>query len=113
MSSIYKCPCCGEKSFNPLTKAMTGTMKSKVKCCPKCGKRCVNGKGAAAFAALYYTVSFLFLIFVFFHGQDNYCWDTHEVPLVPALMLNMYLVPKIVNGFCFRMMETVRTDVYR
>ena len=42
MSSIYKCPCCGEKTFNPLSKAMAGTMKSKGKKCTKCGKQVIH-----------------------------------------------------------------------
>ena len=112
MSSIYNCPCCGKKAFNPLSKAMAGTMKSKGKKCKKCGKRCVNGKGATAFAALYFAISFVFVIVIFVHGQDNYWWDTHEMPLVLALILNMLIVPRIVNGFCFKMMETVRIDAY-
>ncbi|MCR5599263.1 MAG: hypothetical protein K6G33_00755 [Ruminococcus sp.] len=112
MSSIYNCPCCGEKTFNPLTKAMAGTMRSKGRVCPKCGKRCVNGKGATIFAAIYFLISFIFVVYVFMHGKDSVWWDTHEVPIVMALILNMYIVPKIVNGFCFKMMETLRIDAY-
>ena len=112
MSSIYECPCCGKKTFNPLSKAMAGTMKSKGKKCTKCGKRCVNGKGATAFAALYFTISFICIVIVFIHGQDNEWWYTHEVPIVLGLILNMLIVPRIVNGFFFKMMETVRIDAY-
>lgn len=118
--SIYNCPCCGEKSFSPLSKAMAGTMKSKGKKCKNCGKRCVNGKSATAFAAVYFLISFICIVLVFslgpklgfFHGHDDEWWFTHEVPIVLALILNMLIVPRIVNGFCFKMMETVRIDAY-
>ena len=50
--SIYTCPHCGEKTFNPFTKAIAGQMNSKGRECKNCGTRCVNGKGATVFNAI-------------------------------------------------------------
>ena len=35
--SIYDCPYCGKKSFNPLTKALAGNMNTKGRVCKACG----------------------------------------------------------------------------
>ena len=45
--SIYDCPYCGKKSFNPLTKALAGNMNTKGRVCKACGRRVVNGKTSA------------------------------------------------------------------
>lgn len=37
MKSIYTCPYCGAKSFNPLKKAFTGGLHTKGKVCMECG----------------------------------------------------------------------------
>ena len=38
MKSIYTCPYCGAKSFNPLKKAFTGGLHTKGKVCMECGQ---------------------------------------------------------------------------
>lgn len=52
MKSIYTCPYCGAKSFNPLKKAFTGGLHTKGKVCMECGQHCVNGKASMIFSAM-------------------------------------------------------------
>lgn len=42
--SIYDCPYCGKKSFNPLTKALAGNMNTKGRVCKACGRRSSTAK---------------------------------------------------------------------
>jgi len=111
--SIYNCPHCGEKSFTPMSKAMAGTMKSKGKACPKCGKLCVNGKGATIFNAIYSLVMFIIVGYVYLHGADNEWMFTHEVPIVAAIIISILVVPKIVSAFFFKMEQSIRIDAYK
>lgn len=113
MKSIYTCPHCGEKTFNPLTKAMSGTMKSKGRPCPKCGMLCVNGKGATTFSAVYCLIAFAAVVIIYVHGMDSEWMFTHEVPMVLGLILSMFLVPRIASAFFFNMVQSVRIDAYK
>lgn len=111
--SIYTCPHCGEKTFTPIRKAMAGNMKAKGKPCPKCGQLCVNGKSATVFDALYCLVAFVFVIVVYFSGTKNEWWFTHEVPIVIALIASMFVIPRIVHAFCFKLEQSIRLDAYK
>jgi DNA-directed RNA polymerase subunit RPC12/RpoP len=111
--SIYTCPHCGAKSFNPLTKALAGTMKSKGRACPKCGMLCVNGKSATIFQAIFSVVAFIAVGYIYLHGADNEWMFTHEVPMVFGLILSTIFVPKIVNAFFFKMEQSIRIDAYK
>lgn len=108
--SIYNCPHCGAKSFNPFSKAMAGTMKSKGKPCMKCGKLCVNGKSATTFSAIFCLIAFAAVIYIYIHGADNEWMFTHEAPMVIGLILSMLIVPRIANAFFFKMMPSIRVD---
>ena len=108
--SIYTCPHCGEKTFNPIKKAVAGTMKSKGKPCPKCGKLCVNGKGATTFSAIYCLIAFVFVVYIYIHGTDSGWMYYHEAPMVIGLILSMFIVPRIANAFFFKMTPSIRTD---
>lgn len=111
--SIYTCPHCGEKTFTPIKKAVSGTMKSKGKPCPKCGKLCVNGKGATVFEAVYCLIAFAFIVVIYLNGLKNEWMFTHEMPMCICLLASMYVVPRIVNAFCFRLVQSIRLDAYK
>ena len=75
--SIYDCPHCGEKTFNPLTKALAGPMNSKGRACKACGGKCVNGQVSAVIrmilsllmgAAAGYVLN---LLEVYFHSRSK------------------------------------------
>ena len=108
--SIYTCPHCGEKTFTPMKKAMTGSIRTKGKPCPKCGKLCVNGKSATTFSAIFCLIAFAAVIYIYIHGADNEWMFTHEAPMVIGLILSMLIVPRIANAFFFKMMPSIRVD---
>ena len=110
MSSIYNCPHCGEKSFNPWTKGTAGQLNSKGRPCMKCGRLCVNGRGATIFNAVYCLFAFAVIVFIYLHGTKNEWWFTHEVPMVLGMILSIFIVPKIANAFFFRMAPSIRID---
>lgn len=108
--SIYTCPHCGEKSFNPWTKAMAGQLNSKGKPCMKCGRLCVNGRGATVFNAIFCTIAFACIVIIYLNGLNSAWMYYHEVPMVIGLILLMFIVPKLVNAFFFKMAPAIRIE---
>ena len=108
--SIYNCPHCGEKTFNPWTKARAGHMISKGKPCPKCGRLCVNGKGATIFRFIFYIIAFVGVIVTFLNGLNSAWMYYHEVRIVGGLILLMIIVPNIANAFFFKLSPAIRLD---
>ena len=64
MKSIYTCPYCGAKSFNPWKKAFAGGLRTKGKVCLECGQHCVNGVASMIFSAVVYMVGAVAAAFV-------------------------------------------------
>lgn len=100
--SIYTCPHCGEKTFNPLTKALAGQLNSKGRNCPECGKRCVNGVGATIFNAVYCLAAFALVVYIYLHPVQ------YEILIYIGLFASMLIVPRIVNAFCFKLAQAIR-----
>ena len=73
MKSIYTCPYCGAKSFNPLKKAFTGGLHTKGKVCMECGQHCVNGKASMIFSAVVYIAALVLVMLIYFKGNST--WD--------------------------------------
>ena len=89
MKSIYTCPYCGAKSFNPLKKAFTGGLHTKGKVCMECGQHCVNGKASMIFSAVVYIAALVLVMLIYFKGKFHlglcvYGWhDRGGVCVVP------------------------------
>ena len=64
--SIYDCPYCGKKSFNPLTKALAGNMNTKGRVCKACGRRVVNGKTSAIVRTVLMVVAIIIVFATYF-----------------------------------------------
>ena len=109
--SIYNCPACGKKGFNPYTKGMAGKMNSKGRPCKYCGRLCVNGKGATIFNAIFSLIIFACFILLFLFAQSYTFLAIREVPLYLLMLLAEFLVPRLVNAFFFRMTESIRLDI--
>lgn len=108
--SIYKCPCCGEKSFNPILKARAGRMNQKGVNCPSCGKRVVNGKGATIFNAVFSLLGITAMVLVYLFAPKNDFLTRYEVLIQLALLVSIQIVPRIVNAFCFKLTEAIRIE---
>jgi uncharacterized protein (DUF983 family) len=108
--SIYTCPHCGEKTFNPWTKAFAGQLNSKGKPCKNCGRRCVNGKGATIFNAIYSILAFAGIIFTYLKAPSISWLSYWELVIVPALLISLFVVPRLANAFFFKMQESIRLE---
>lgn len=115
MRDIYRCPHCGEISFNPWTKATAGQLNSKGRVCQKCGRRCVNGREATIFKAVYSVIAFILIVITYLNAPKTagtaYEWiDIFEVEIVIGLILSISLIPKLVNAFFFKMAPAIRIE---
>lgn len=108
--SIYNCPCCGQKTFNPISKALAGQLNSKGKHCSSCGKRVVNGKGATVFNAIYSLIAIIAMVLVFLYAPEYYFLSRFEVLIQAAIAVSIPLVPRIVNAFFFKLTEAIRIE---
>lgn len=108
--SIYKCPCCGEKSFNPILKARAGRMNQRGVNCPSCGKRVVNGRGATIFNAIFSVLGLACMVLVFLFAPDYQFLSRYEVVIQLMLLVSIHIVPRIVNAFCFKLTEAIRIE---
>lgn len=84
---------------------MAGQLNSKGKPCKNCGTRCVNGKGATIFNAVYCLCAFALVIYIYLHPT------IFEILEVIGLLLSMLIVPRFVNAFFFKMTEAIRLDL--
>ncbi len=116
MSSIYNCPHCGKKSFNPWKKANAGQLNSQGKVCTECGRRVVNGTGAVIFNAIFSLICFALIVLTYLKAPDTagtaYEWiDQFEVFIVIGLIILKILVPKLVNAFFFKLTPAIRIEL--
>lgn len=104
--TIYDCPHCGEKTFNPITKALAGAMNSKGHACPKCGKKCVNGQTAAVVRAV---LSLLLAGATVFSIVAH--WSTATSVRIIFLGVVAYLLLNFLfNAFFCPLIKAIRTD---
>ena len=116
-TSVYDCPCCGERILNPLTKAFAGSIRTKGTICPKCGKRITNGMGSAIFHTVVDLIALIasVIFYVFDIG--------FELEIGGSILRGSYLsiiiclaaafvINKIFDAFFLKTTETLRTDAY-
>lgn len=106
MQSIYDCPHCGKRTFNPLTKAMTGALNSKGRACKACGRKCVNGKTSMV---AHFVLSLLLGAFVV------YSFIFVKNPQAAALrmliaLVSYQLVIRLLDAFLFPLAKAIRMD---
>lgn len=115
MSSIYNCPHCGKKSFNPVKKAFAGQLNSKGKVCMECGRKCVNGKGATIFNAVYCIIAFTAIVVVYLNSPKTlateYEWIYRNEMLINlGIIASIIVVPRFANAFFFKLSPAIRIE---
>lgn len=93
-------------------------MNSPGKVCMECGRKCVNGKGATIFNAVYSLIAFALIVIVYLFAPKTlgteYEWIAHFEMLIGAgLLLSIFIVPKIANAFFFKMTAAIRIDAVK
>lgn len=104
--SIYDCPYCGKKSFNPLTKALAGNMNTKGRVCKACGRRVVNGKTSAIVRTVLMVVAII-IVFVTYFIESS-----HATIIVPAIIKYALasLLSMLFDAFFCPLTKVVRND---
>ena len=104
-TSIYCCPHCNEKTFDPWTKAFAGQLNSYGKPCKSCGRLCVNGRAATIFNAVFSLICFVAIVAIYIIGID------YGTPIIFGLLLLLIFFPKIVNAFFFRLEKAIKRNL--
>ncbi len=102
MKSIYTCPHCGEKSFNPITKAFAGGLHTRGKACKNCGHHCVNGTPSMIFSAVVYIAALIMVLYIYFKG--NSIWGL-------ACVAVAYVLCRLFDAFIAPLVKPIRNDV--
>lgn len=105
--SIYTCPYCGEKTFNPLTKALAGGIASKGHACPKCNHHAVNGKACAVISAIIYVIALVVVFYIYFIEKED---NTAYIYMAATIIL-AFIITRLIYAFAFPLIKVVRNDV--
>ncbi len=105
--SIYNCPHCGEKTFNPLTKALAGGLNSRGKVCKSCGRRCCNGQVSTIVSAVVYVIALIGVVYFYLMVNDNVL----AFALMAGCIAAAYLLTKIFDAFFMPLTKVIRNDI--
>lgn len=105
--SIYNCPHCGEKSFNPLTKAMAGGLNSRGRVCKACGRRCCNGQVSTIVNAVIYVIALVGVIYCYLMIDSN-LW---AFLLMAGCIAAAFVLTKLFDAFFMPLVRVIRNDI--
>lgn len=105
--SIYNCPHCGEKSFNPLTKAMAGGLNTKGSVCKSCGRRCCNGQTSTIVNAIVYVIALIGVVYFYLMINDNLL----AFALMAGCIAAAFLITRIFDAFFMPLVKVIRNDI--
>ena len=104
--SIYACPHCGAKTFNPLTKSFAGGMNKKGSVCKNCGHHCVNGMPSMIFSAIVYVAALIFVALTYLYIDSIY-WDAI---MILGAVLAAFVLCRLFDAFIGPLIPAVRND---
>ncbi len=105
--SIYNCPHCGEKSFNPLTKAMAGGLNSKGRVCKACGRRCCNGQVSTIVTAIIYVIALVGVVYSYLMIDSNLL----AFGLMAGCIAAAFILTKVFDAFFMPLVRVIRNDI--
>ena len=106
MKSIYTCPHCGAKSFNPWKKAFAGGLRTKGAVCMNCGQHCVNGKASMIFSAVVYLAALAAVLYFYF--RVNSVWG---YVYTAGVIVAAYVLSRLFDAFFGHLVAPIRNDV--
>lgn len=104
--SIYACPHCGKKTFNPLTKALAGGMNTKGRVCQACGRRAVNGKVSTIVRTVLMLIAIVIIFITYFIENNN----TRAYLIMAGTIVAAWLLSMLFDAFFCPLMKVVRND---
>lgn len=104
--SIYACPYCGAKSFNPITKAFAGGLNTKGRVCKACGRHCVNGLASSIFSSILYILALIWVVLTFLFEEDL---ATDALFILGAIAI-AYVGSRIFDAFFGHLVPVARND---
>ncbi|MDD6269272.1 MAG: hypothetical protein PUA84_04365 [Oscillospiraceae bacterium] len=105
--SIYNCPHCGEKSFNPVSKALAGGLNSQGKVCKSCGRRCCNGKVSTIVNAVIYIIALVGVVLSYLFINNNIL----AYGVMAGCIAAAWLLGKLFDAFFMPLTKVIRNDV--
>lgn len=108
--SIYTCPHCGEKSFNPLTKAFAGSLRTRGTPCKVCGLRCVNGVPSMIFSAIVYLAVLVLVLCYYFQVLFPNATLFEECLLTLGTLAAAFVLTHLFDAFFGPLVSVIRND---
>ncbi len=100
----FTCPHCGEPTFSPLQKALAGSLRTRGKPCPKCGKRCCNDMTSIYFSAVVSVLAFIAVMVIYlFHTERVF-----SSILIVCIILGSLLLCFLFNMFFGKLTRPLR-----
>lgn len=118
--SIYECPYCHEKTFNPLTKAFAGAINTKGRACPNCGRKCTNSIGSSIFHTIVDAI--VLIAAIVFYVQDIDFGIKISIGgtsfkgsyvLIAGMIVAAFIINKIFDAFFLPLAKSARVDAYQ
>lgn len=100
----FTCPHCGEETFTPIQKALAGSMRTRGKPCPKCGKRCCNGMVSIYFSSAVWVLALAGILFLYFTSSDKILSSI----LIAVIIVCAWLICFLFDMFFGKLTEPIR-----
>lgn len=108
--SIYTCPHCGEKTFNPLTKAFAGGLRTRGKPCKACGLRCVNGIPSMIFSAIVYIAALVLVLCFYFKVLFPNATFFEDCLHILGTLIAAFVLTRLFDAFFGPLVSVIRND---
>ncbi len=100
----FTCPHCGEPSFTPLQKALAGSLRSRGKPCPHCGKRCCNSMASIYFSTVVSLIAFVSIMAIYLLSDNSLPY----ILIMAAIIAGSLLLNFLFNMFFGKLVQPIR-----
>jgi hypothetical protein len=115
--SVYECPHCHKKTFNPITKAFAGQINSKGRVCKSCGRRCSNGMGSTIFNTIVDLAALIISIVCYLMDYGitidlGFAKFQGSYVVIVICIVSAFVITRIFDAFFLPLTKPARTDAY-